>query len=73
MGVLIVCAFLSALKPLAVGGLAIAPQTPYRRNNKQSLSLHQSPCLTNAGTQGKAASWKTFTLTYSGGQESMSG
>ena len=46
MGVLIVCAFLSALKPLAVGGLAIAP---YRRNNKQGLSLHQKPWVTKAG------------------------
>jgi len=46
MGVLIVCACLSALKPLAVGGLAIAP---YRRNNKQGLSLHQKPWVTKAG------------------------
>ena len=49
MGVLIVCACLSALKPLAVGGLAIAPQTPYRRNNKQGLSLHQKSWVTKAG------------------------
>ena len=49
MGVLSVCACLSALKPLAVGGLAIAP---YRRNNKQGLSLHQKPWVTKAGGWG---------------------
>jgi len=30
-------------------GLAIAPQTPYRRNNKQGLSLHQKSWVTKAG------------------------
>ena len=31
-------------------GLAIAPQTPYRRNNKRArLSLHQKPWVTKAG------------------------
>lgn len=53
------------------GGLTIAPQTPYWRNNKLRLSLPRSPCLTNAGNQGKTTNQQT--LTYSGGYESMSG
>ena len=35
-----------------VGGLAIAPQTPYRRNNKRGLSLHRKPWVTKAGGWG---------------------
>ena len=47
---------------MGFGGLAIAPQTPYQRNNKQGLSLHQKPWVTKAGSQGRSHQAPSLTL-----------
>jgi len=54
---------------MGYGGLAIAPQTPYRRNNKRGLSLHQKPWVTKAG--GQEYGHQAPSLTLLGGAASI--